>query len=170
MSEARQIHHIPARRALTNRAAEARLIRLAVYCRVSTDEEDQLESFANQQAYYQRYVRNHPEYHLVGIFADEGITGLNTRKRDQFKRMIEECEAGHVDMIITKSISRMFRNTADCLLYTRELKKRGIGVLFEEQNINTLDSTGELMLGYVIPVFLGVFGKDHLLNADAIRL
>ena len=131
---------------MTNRAAEARLIRLAVYCRVSTDEEDQLESFANQQAYYQRYVRNHPEYHLVGIFADEGITGLNTRKRDQFKRMIEECEAGHVDMIITKSISRMFRNTADCLLYTRELKKRGIGVLFEEQNINTLDSTGELML------------------------
>ena len=100
----------------------------------------------NQQAYYQRYVRNHPEYQLVDIFADEGITGLNTRKRDQFKRMIEECEAGHVDMIITKSISRMFRNTADCLLYTRELKKRGIGVLFEEQNINTLDSTGELML------------------------
>ena len=64
----------------------------------------------NQQAYYQRYVRNHPEYQLVDIFADEGITGLNTRKRDQFKRMIEECEAGHVDMIITKSISRMFRN------------------------------------------------------------
>ena len=146
MIEARQIHHIPARRALTNRAAAARLIRLAVYCRVSTDEEDQLESFANQQSYYQRYVRNHPEYQLVDIFADEGITGLNTRKRDQFKRMIEECEAGHVDMIITKSISRMFRNTADCLLYTRELKKRGIGVLFEEQNINTLDSTGELML------------------------
>ena len=146
MIEARQIHHIPARRALTNRAAAARLIRLAVYCRVSTDEEDQLESFANQQSYYQRYVRNHPEYQLVDIFADEGITGLNTRKRDQFKKMIEACEAGQVDMIITKSISRMFRNTADCLLYTRELKKRGIGVLFEEQNINTLDSTGELML------------------------
>ena len=119
MSEARQIHHIPARRALTNRAAEARLIRLAVYCRVSTDEEDQLESFANQQAYYQRYVRNHPEYQLVDIFADEGITGLNTRKRDQFKRMIEECEAGHVDMIITKSISRMFRKRISLIALRR---------------------------------------------------
>ncbi len=146
MSEARRIQHIPARRAMTNRAVDTRLIRLAAYCRVSTDEEDQLESFANQQAYYQRYVQRHTEYRLVRIFADEGITGLNTRRRDEFKKMIEACEAGQVDMIITKSISRMFRNTADCLLYTRELKKLGIGVFFEEQNINTLDSTGELML------------------------
>lgn len=80
------------------------------------------------------------------IFADEGITGLNTRKREEFKKMMDTCEAGQVDMIITKSISRMFRNTADCLLYTRKLKNKGIGVLFEEQNLNTLDSTGELLL------------------------
>lgn len=146
MSEARQIHHIPASRTRGCQAPQARKIRLAVYCRVSTDNEDQLESFANQQTYYQRYVRNHPEYELVRIFADEGITGLNTRKREEFKKMMDACEAGKVDMIITKSISRMFRNTADCLLYTRELKNRGIGVLFEEQNLNTLDSTGELLL------------------------
>jgi len=146
MSEARRIQHIPARRALTNRAVAAKQIRLAAYCRVSTDNEDQLESFANQQNYYQRYVKNHPEYKLVKIFADEGITGLNTRRREEFKNMMAACEAGQVDMIITKSISRMFRNTADCLHHTRELKKKGIGVYFEEQNINTLDSTGELML------------------------
>lgn len=146
MSEARRIQHIPARRVLTNRAATTQQIRLAAYCRVSTDDDDQLESFANQQAYYQRYAKNHPEYRLVKIFADEGITGLNTRRREDFKNMMAACEAGQVDMIITKSISRMFRNTADCLRYTRELKKMGIGVLFEEQNINTLDSTGELML------------------------
>ena len=146
MSEAKVIQHIPARKTLSNRTAETKRIRLAVYCRVSTDEEDQLESFANQQAYYLRYVSNHPEYTLVKVFADEGITGLNTRKREEFIKMIESCKAGLVDMIITKSISRMFRNTADCLLYTRELKKMGIGVVFEEQGINTLDSTGELML------------------------
>ena len=146
MSGAKMIQHIPARKTLVNRTAETKRIRLAVYCRVSTDEEDQLESFANQQAYYLRYVSNHPEYTLVKVFADEGITGLNTRKREEFIKMIESCKAGLVDMIITKSISRMFRNTADCLLYTRELKKMGIGVVFEEQGINTLDSTGELML------------------------
>lgn len=146
MSGAKMIQHIPARKTLVNRTAETKRIRLAVYCRVSTDEEDQLESFANQQAYYLRYVSNHPEYTLVKVFADEGITGLNTRKREEFIKMIEACKTGLVDMIITKSISRMFRNTADCLLYTRELKKMGIGVVFEEQGINTLDSTGELML------------------------
>ena len=146
MSGAKMIQHIPARKTLVNRTAETKRIRLAVYCRVSTDEEDQLESFANQQAYYLRYVSNHPEYTLVKVFADEGITGLNTRKREEFIKMIEACNAGLVDMIITKSISRMFRNTADCLLYTLELKKMGIGVVFEEQGINTLDSTGELML------------------------
>ena len=145
MSEARRIQHIPARRALTNRAATTKQIRLAAYCRVSTNEDDQLESFANQQAYYKRYVENHKEYRLVDIYADEGITGLNTRRKD-FNRMLDDCEAGHIDMVITKSISRMFRNTADCLHHTRELKKKGIGVYFEEQNINTLDSTGELML------------------------
>ena len=136
MSGAKMIQHIPARKTLVNRTAETKRIRLAVYCRVSTDEEDQLESFANQQAYYLRYVSNHPEYTLVKVFADEGITGLNTRKREEFIKMIESCKAGLVDMIITKSISRMFRNTADCLLYTRELKKMGIGVVFEEQGIN----------------------------------
>ena len=146
MSEARRIQHIPARKALTNRADTTKQIRLAAYCRVSTNEDDQLESFANQQAYYRRYVEYHREYQLVDIYADEGLTGLNTRKRDHFNRMLDDCEAGHIDMIITKSISRMFRNTEDCLHHTRELKNKGIGVYFEEQNINTLDSTGELML------------------------
>lgn len=146
MSETRRIQHIPARRAMLNRAVATKQIRLAAYCRVSTDNEDQLESFANQQAYYLRYVQNRTQYVLVDIYADEGITGLNTRKRDNFKRMMKDCEAGLIDMVITKSISRMFRNTADCLFYTRELKKHGIGVLFEEQNLNTLDSTGELLL------------------------
>lgn len=142
---ARAIEVIPARRELTNRAIRHRnKIRLAVYCRVSTDEEDQLESFENQQLHYREYAQMHPEYQLVKIYADEGITGTNTKRREQFKAMIADCEAGLIDMVITKAISRFARNTADCLHYTRLLRDHGIGVLFEKEGINTIDS-GELL-------------------------
>ena len=144
---ARSIEVIPARRELTNHAASKhRKIRLAVYCRVSTDEEDQLESFENQQIHYRDYAAAHPEYELVGIYADEGITGTNTKKREQFKAMIADCEAGLVDMVITKAISRFARNTADCLHYTRLLRDLGVGVLFEKEAIFTLDGKGELLM------------------------
>jgi site-specific DNA recombinase len=118
---------------------------MAAYCRVSTEQDDQLHSFAAQVEYYTKYINEHENYELADIYADEGISGTNTKKRAEFNRMIADCEAGKVDMIITKSISRFARNTQDCLMFSRKLKNLGIGILFEKENINTLDSTGELL-------------------------
>lgn len=95
--------------------------------------------------YYKKYIREHEEYEMAGIYADEGISGISTRKREDFRRMISDCEQGKINMIITKSISRFARNTQDCLYYSRKLKNLGIGILFEKENINTLDSSGELL-------------------------
>lgn len=120
-------------------------IRVAAYCRVSTDQEEQEKSFDNQVNYYTEYIKKKPEYELVDIYTDEGISGTNTKKRDGFNRMIADCEAGKIDLVITKSISRFARNTQDCLTYSRKLKNMGIGIFFEKENINTLDSTGELL-------------------------
>ncbi|SHE89998.1 recombinase family protein [Caloramator proteoclasticus] len=119
---------------------------MAAYCRVSTDQLEQLLSYEAQVAYYTSYITNHPDYELAGIYADEGISGTNTKKREQFNKMIEDCKAGKIDMIITKSISRFARNTLDTLNYVRQLKELGIGVIFEKENINTLDSKGEVLL------------------------
>jgi len=96
--------------------------------------------------YYTGFISNNPLYEFAGIYADEGISGTNTKKRDEFKRMIADCWAGKIDMIITKSISRFARNTLDCLNYVRELKELGIGIIFEKENINTLDAKGEVLL------------------------
>ena len=120
-------------------------IRVAAYCRVSTDQEEQEKSFDNQVNYYGGDIKKKPEYELVDIYADEGISGTNTKKRDGFNRMITDCEAGKIDLVITKSISRFARNTQDCLTSSRKLKNMGIGIFFEKENINTLDSTGELL-------------------------
>lgn len=143
---AREIQHIPARQELTNRSAvRQRRIRLAAYARVSTNNEDQLYSFENQVAYYRDYENRHPEYELVQIYADEGISGVNTKRREQFKKMIADCKEGKIDMVITKSISRFARNTQDCLYYSRMLKDLGIGIVFEKESISTLDNSGELL-------------------------
>ena len=120
-------------------------LRVAAYCRVSTDQEEQLNSFENQVEYYTKYISDNPMYELAGIYADEGISGTNVKKRKEFKRMIADCEAKKIDLVITKSISRFARNTQDCLFYSRKLKNLGIGILFEKENINTLDATGELL-------------------------
>ncbi|SKA92247.1 Site-specific DNA recombinase [Clostridium sp. USBA 49] len=120
--------------------------RVCAYCRVSTDTEEQLTSYEAQVTYYENYIRSKPEYEFAGIFADEGITGTNTKHRVEFNRMIEAALAGQFDMIITKSISRFARNTLDCLKYVRLLKEKGIGVYFEKENIDTLDSKGEVLL------------------------
>lgn len=144
---ARNITVIPAnsRNTLRKENKTRTKLKVAAYCRVSTDQEDQLHSFDAQVEYYTRYIREHPDYEMAGIYADEGITGTNTRKREQFKRMISDCENGKIDMVITKSISRFARNTQDCLQYSRLLKNLGIGILFEKEHINTLDSSGELL-------------------------
>ena len=120
--------------------------RIAAYCRVSTDNEDQANSFESQQRYFREYIERNPEWELYGIFADEGISGTNTKKRKEFNRMITCAKNGDFDLIITKEISRFARNTLDSIYYTRELKKYGVGVIFMNDNINTLDSDAELRL------------------------
>lgn len=139
---------IPAKRQVGNniKKAEKPKLRVAAYCRVSTDSDEQATSYDAQIEHYTEYISKNPEWVLAGIFADDGITGTNTKKRDEFNRMIEECHAGNIDMIITKSISRFARNTLDCLKYIRELKDLNIPVFFEKESINTMDSKGEVLL------------------------
>ena len=120
--------------------------KVCAYCRVSTDTDDQLSSYEAQVSHYSAHIQNNPAWTFAGVFADEGITGTNTKKRIEFNRMIEESMAGKIDMIITKSISRFARNTLDTLQYVRQLKEKGIAVFFEKENVNTLDSKGELLI------------------------
>ena len=127
-------------------AEEKPKLRVAAYCRVSTDSDEQASSYEVQVEHYTQFIQKNPEWELAGIFADDGISGCNTKKRSEFIRMIEECMAGRIDMIITKSISRFARNTLDCLKYIRELKEKNIPVFFEKENINTMDSKGEVLL------------------------
>ena len=121
-------------------------LRVAAYCRVSTDSDEQLTSYKTQKKVYTEMIAQKPEWCLAGIYADEGISGTRADKRDEFQKMIKACLGGKIDYIITKSVSRFARNTVECLEYVRMLKSRGIGVLFEEQNIDTLKSDSELYL------------------------
>ena len=125
---------------------ETAKLRVCAYCRVSTDTEEQLNSFDAQVNHYTTYIKSNPAWEFVGIYADEGISATNTKKRVEFNRMIEHCLEGEIDMVITKSISRFARNTLDCLKYIRQLKDKNIPVFFEKENINTMDSKGEIML------------------------
>lgn len=108
--------------------------------------DEQLSSYENQVKYYTKYIKQHPDYDFAGIYADEGISGTNTKKREQFNKMIADCRDHKIDRIITKSISRFARNTLDCLNYVRELKALGIGITFEKENIDTMDAKGEVLL------------------------
>lgn len=131
-------------------------LRVAAYCRVSTEEEEQQSSYEAQCSYYTDKIMTNPEWTMAGIFADEGITGTSTKKRDDFNRMIRKCRQKKIDLILTKSISRFARNTLDCLRYVRALKELGIGVYFEKENINTLQMDTELIL-----TFMGAFAQSE---------
>lgn len=138
---------IPARKhSRKNKDEEKPKLRVAAYCRVSTDSDEQATSYEAQIEHYTAFISGHPDWHLAGIFADDGISGTNTKKREEFNRLIDECMAGNVDMVITKSISRFARNTLDCLKYIRQLKDKNVAVFFEKENINSMDSKGEVML------------------------
>ena len=139
---------IPAKKKIGSRARQEEIpkIRVAAYCRVSTDTEEQATSYDAQIEHYTKYIKSHPGWELAGIYADEGISGTDTKKREEFNRMIDDCIAGKVDMVVTKSISRFARNTLDCLKYIRQLKELNIAVFFEKENINTLDAKGEVLL------------------------
>ena len=121
-------------------------IRCAAYCRVSSDSEDQLNSFMAQTRYYEKAFENSETEQLVDIYADEGITGTREDKRDEFQRMISDCRKCKIDRIYTKSISRFSRNTRDCLKNVRELKSLGITIFFEKENIDTANLTDEMMI------------------------
>ena len=139
---------IPARRRAGNRVVkeEKPKLRVAAYCRVSTDSDEQAGSYETQVNHYKEYIGRNSEWELAGIYTDDGISGTNTKKREGFNEMIDDCMAGKIDMVITKSISRFARNTIDCLKYVRQLKEKNIAIIFEKENINTLEASGELLL------------------------
>ena len=123
-----------------------RQLRVVAYCRVSTKQEEQLNSYETQKNYYTERINAEPNWTLVAIFADKGITGTSVKNRDEFNKMIKLCKRGKVDMIITKSISRFARNTLDCLKYTRMLKAIGVDVFFEEQGIHSTQPGAEFYI------------------------
>lgn len=122
------------------------MIYVAAYCRVSTEREDQANSFESQQRYFHEYISRTDGWQLYKIYAEEGLSGTSTKKRKAFNRMIEDAKDGKFSMIVTKEISRFARNTLDSIYYTRELKRHGVGVFFLNDNINTLDPDAELRL------------------------
>ena len=124
----------------------ARKRRVAAYARVSTNDEEQANSYEAQVSHYTRHIQENPEWEFVSVYADKGITGTSTKKREQFNEMVQDALAGKIDLIITKSVSRFARNTVDTLTTIRLLKEHGVEVYFEEQNIYSLDSKGELLL------------------------
>ena len=123
-----------------------RQLRVAAYCRVSTEQEEQQNSYQVQISYYTDLINRNKDWSLAGIFADEGISGTQTKKRTEFNRMIRLCKQKKIDLILCKSTSRFARNTVDCLENVRLLKSLGIGVIFEKENINTLTMTSEFMI------------------------
>ena len=122
------------------------MIKAAAYCRVSTEKDEQLNSLANQRQFFHRHIENHPDWTLTEIYVDEGVSGTAVNRRQGFLKMLEDGKAGKFQILLTKEISRFARNTLDSIYYTRKLKEWGIGVIFLNDNINTLDADAELRL------------------------
>lgn len=137
---------------------EGHIHRVCAYCRVSTDNDEQLSSFELQQAHYRQLVEDHPNWNLKHIYADEGISGTSLKNRDQFNEMILECQRGRYDLIVTKSVSRFARNLVDCISLIRMLKglTPPVGVFFETDNLYTLSENTEFMLS-----FLATFAQEE---------
>lgn len=154
MSELQRIVTIIPAKPIAEQEAMKRRLQVAAYCRVSTEEEEQQSSYEAQCSYYTDKIMTNPEWTMAGIFADEGITGTSTKKRDDFNKMIRKCKKKKIDLILTKSISRFARNTLDTIKYTRMLRAMGIGIYFEKENINTLDMDSEMLI-----TMLGAFAQ-----------
>lgn len=144
----RTVTVIPAKPQLSRQGMK-RQLNVAAYCRVSTEEEEQQSSYEAQCSYYTDKIMGNPDWNMAGIYADEGITGTSTKKRENFNRMIRKCRQKKIDLILTKSISRFARNTVDSLKYIRALKELGIGIIFEKENINTLETDTELIITFM---------------------
>ena len=125
---------------------QSKRLRVAAYCRVSTDEDEQINSYKAQIEYYTDKINKNPEWQMAGIFADEGISGTQAKKRPEFLKMIRLCRQGKIDLILTKSFSRFARNTVDSVDYIRELRALGIGVVSEKENMNTLNEDSEMLI------------------------
>ena len=125
---------------------QMRTLRVAAYCRVSTLMEQQESSYEAQVQYYTEKIKSNPNWKLAGIYADDGKSGTNTKKRADFNAMIQDALAGKIDMILTKSVSRFARNTVDSLVTIRKLKEKNVAVVFEKEGINTLEGTGEILI------------------------
>ena len=152
MSEARAIAPrvtvLPAtrNRFTTAPIASVQKRQVEAYARVSTDSDAQLTSYEAQVDYYTHYIKERPDWAFAGMYADEGISGTNTKRREGFNQMIADALAGKIDLIVTKSVSRFARNTVDSLTTVRRLKEKGVEVYFQKENIYTLDSKGELLI------------------------
>lgn len=145
--------------------AGERKLKVCAYCRVSSNSDDQLNSFAVQVKYYTKHIESHAEWEFVDIFADEGITGTSADKRTEFLRMIQLCKHRKIDLILTKSISRFARNVPECLEYARNLKRQGVGIIFEKEAINTLRMSDELMLS----TFSAIAQEESIAISQRIR-
>ena len=148
MTAQKKVTFIPADPKYEKKDIRSQRLRVAPYCRVSTDSDEQLTSYTAQIEYYTAKIAANPEWTMVRLYADEGITGTSTKKRKQFNKLIADCEAGKIDLVITKSVSRFGRNTLDGLQYTRKLKRLGVGVFFEKENVNTLHMDNEMILTF----------------------
>lgn len=137
---------IPANPITLQERARKKKLRVAAYCRVSTDQEEQQSSYQAQIDYYTAKINGNKDWTLAGIFADEGITGTSAKKRTEFLKLMKLCEKSKVDLVLTKSISRFSRNTLDCLGYIRKLKEKGIPIIFEKEGINTMQMASEMTI------------------------
>jgi len=158
------VEKLPAREDFSPEQMAASEVRVAPYCRVSTMSEMQAESYELQRQYYKEYVEKHPNWTLVEVYADEGISATSVKNRKDFNRMIADCKAGKIDLIVTKAVSRFARNVVDCVEYIRLLKglSKPVAVFFELENINTLTQNGELLL-----TVLAAFAQDESLTKSS---
>lgn len=164
--ESAPIKYIPAKPVFSVDDSD-RILNVCAYCRVSTDNDEQLSSFELQQKHYREVAENHPSWNLKHIYADEGISGTSLKNRDQFNEMIAACKKGEYDLIVTKSVSRFARNLVDCISLVRKLKGQNppVGVFFETDNLNTLSQESELMLA-----FLATFAQEESVKkSEAMR-
>ena len=145
----KRVDLIPANVLVGKASTRKKKLRVAAYCRVSTEQEEQQSSYAAQIAYYTDKISQNKDWELAGIFADEGITGTSTKKRDEFLKLMALCEKGKIDMVLTKSVSRFSRNTLDAITYIRKLKAKGIPVIFEKEGINTMQMASEMALCFL---------------------
>jgi Site-specific recombinases, DNA invertase Pin homologs len=136
---------IPAKPAVSAMDSD-KTLRVAAYCRVSTDAVEQETSYELQKEHFESLIRMHPNWRLAGIYADKGKSGTNTRHRDSFRKLIDDCYAGKIDLVVTRAVSRFARNLLDCLNYVRELKKIGVEIFFEQESLRTMDGTSEMIL------------------------